>query len=133
MHRLGAGHCYAALVVLFLAIGGCSDSTGLDRDARDVAALDIVADGQRISITNRTRKPVFMFVVGRQLAASIDWAACVTPACQPLAPGETRHVPYPSERIPDVEAEALVYWWHAASFFGAQMGYDRVRSEIVAL
>jgi hypothetical protein len=135
MDRLGARPCYVVLLVLFLAIGGCGDSTGLDREALDLVALDVVADGERIAITNRTREPVFIFVIGRHLAALTLWGPCVVvaPGCEPLAPGETRFEPYPSHDIPAVETEAIVYWWRAVPTLGGRRSYDRIRPVVVTL
>jgi len=96
-----------------------------------------VAREQRILITNVTRQPIFTFVVGRNAAELINWAPCVAaPSCPPLAPGKTRHAPYPARYLADGrerEREALVYWWHAIRGRDGVVRPDSIRVRIVTL
>ena len=130
MHFSSATRRSAATLCLLLATGGCSP-TGL-RPAETVAA---VAGEQQIAITNQTRRPIFTFVVGREMAALVYWVPCMSgPECEPLPPGATRYVPYPSAAIPEAEREALVYWWHAVrSPTGRVVRADSIRALIVKL
>lgn len=121
---------YGALLILFLATSGCATSTGPQNDA-----VDAVSREQDIAITNRTRRDIYTFVVGREAAARINWAPCVSgPSCVPLPPGETRRAPFTTaQRIASAEREVLVYWWHSVRGPDGTRGPGSIQVEIVPL
>lgn len=91
--------------------------------------VETLARNGQIEITNRTRAPIFTFVVGREGLALADWVPCVDAAkCQPLAPGAQRSAPYPIG-----EREALVNWWHAVMGLDGRLRPDRIHVAIVPL
>jgi hypothetical protein len=106
-----------------LAVAGCSSASTAPGPAGRLAAS---AASGTIRLTNRAARPAFTFVVGRGVAAVVDWGPCVDAArCPPIPPGETRRVPYPGGLVGPDEREALVYWWHAV---GGPEGAPRVDS-----
>ena len=121
---------YGAILLLLLATSGCDTSTGLG--GRAVEAVDREQD---IAITNRTRRDIYTFVVGRQAAALINWAPCVSgPSCVPLPPGKTRRAPYPTAPLTSsAEREVLVYWWHAVRGPDGRLRPGSIQVEIVTL
>ena len=121
---------YRALLVVLATTSGCLASTGPDR-----GGVEAVDRGQYIAITNRTQRDIYTFVVGRQAAALINWAPCVSdPSCLPLPHGATRRVPFPTSSLTStVETEALVYWWHAVPGPDGRPQPGRIQAEIVSL
>ena len=120
---------YGAILVLVLATSGCDAPTGLGSGT--VAAVD---RDQTIAITNRTRRDVYLFAVGCQAAALINWAQCVSgPSCVPLRPGETRRIPYSAALISGAERGAIVYWWHAVRGPDGRLRPGSVQRELVPL
>ena len=120
--------CRSAAMALLVSASGCRDATGVLDDGGILA----VARNQHILITNKTQKPIFTFVVGRNSAALINWHPCVEgPLCPPLLPGHVRSEPYPAAGFG--EREVVVYWWVAVRGPGGVMQADRIRARIVAL
>ena len=137
MHCTTARRRCAAIMFLLGATGGCGTATTPPTGPAGGETIYAVAREQRISITNVTRQPIFTFVVGRNAAELINWAPCVAaPSCPPLAPGKTRHAPYPARYLADGrerEREALVYWWHAIRGRDGVVRPDSIRVRIVTL
>lgn len=115
------------LVALALA---CTATTG----PIQIGGVEALARRGKIQITNRTERPVFTFVVGRETSALIDWMPCVDSVrCPPLEVGATRTVPYPVKIGGAPEKEALIYWWHAVPAAGGGFRPDSIRYGIVPL
>lgn len=126
--RLRRRHC--VLLVLLMASNGCATATG----PGDGATVAVVDGEQAIAITNRTNRPIFTFVVDRQVAALINWAPCVSgPSCPPLQPGDTRLTPFPAATAGGAQREALVYWWHAVRGPGGVVRAGDVNVKLVPL
>ncbi len=104
-------------LLMMTIILGCSgpQSTAVeDTELGGDGGLTVVAVRPEITITNRTTQEVFVFVVGREALAAINWAPCIDRSrCEPLAPGASRRVPYPANLTGRVEREASVIWWRA--------------------
>lgn len=115
-------------LVLLASALGCSSSTGVE-----IGGVIASAESGEISITNRTVRPVYTFVIGRNMAAAALWAPCTDPAtCDGLEPGATRRVPYPN--FPGYEeTEALVNWWHLVPNPVGGFKPDSIRVGIVRL
>ncbi len=130
MYPLRSPRRYSAILVLLLAMSGCAAPTGLDSGA--VVAVNRQQD---IAITNRTRRDIYTFVVGREAAALLNWAPCVSgPSCVPIPPGKTRRGPYAtSQLISSPEREVLVYWWYAVRDPDRRLRPGSVQVEIVTL
>lgn len=117
-------------LVLLLATSGCEAATGPGSGA----TVEAVDRQQDIAITNRTPRPIYTFVVGRQAAALINWALCVSgTSCAPLPPGETRRAPYPTTLLSSAEREVLVYWWYAVRGSDGRLRPGSLHVEIVTL
>lgn len=123
------GRC-AIVALTFISVGGCGSGTapvyrgGVEAIARD----------QKIDVMNRTERPVFTFVVGRDLAALINWAPCVDAVrCPPIPPGSIRSEAYPQVRSGVAEREAIVYWWHAIRGADGTLHADKIRGRLVTL
>lgn len=98
-------------IVLLFLIAGCRDNpTQPPVQAGDVV---IQADEPFVTITNNSSKPLFTFIVGKNLAALLDWVPCVdADECPPIPPNSTAKKAYTANNIDASETEALVYWWH---------------------
>ena len=105
-----------AMLTLALVLGcaGTHSTEVGDGDLAGEGGLSVVAVRPEITITNRTTQEVFVFVVGREALALINWAPCIDRSrCEPLAPGASRRVPYPANLTGRVEREASIIWWRA--------------------
>lgn len=124
-------HALALLLPALLSgAAGCSALTA----PTPAVAVGADALAKRIVITNRSRRPVFTFVVGRRAAALILWAPCVgAPGCGHVEPGGTRTEPYPGQEQGEAEQEAIVHWWHAVPDGHGGLRPDSIRSLIVPL
>ena len=76
-------------------------------------SLSAQATPAALLLHNGGAEPIYYFVVGRTLAALIDWTPCRNPStCPRVDPGETERIPWrdvpPHERG---EEEVLVYCW----------------------
>ena len=116
---------------LLLLAGALSCSSSTAVDIGGVVAR--VRPGE-IEIANLTERPVYKFVIGRDLSALADWIPCVNPQlCDAIQPREAARVPYPAPGIDAREREALVYWWHLAPNATGGFRPDSMRVGIVPL
>lgn len=121
--------------VMRLAIGataavllGCGDATGVD-----IGGVTATVKHGRIDILNGTAKPIFTFIVGRQMSALADWIPCADPRyCESIEPGGRRTVDWPPPYDGTPETEAIVYWWHSVATPNGY-GPDSIRVGIVRL
>jgi hypothetical protein len=98
-----------ALALVLPVVQGCGNATA--PDARE--SVRVTREATSLAITSQSAKPVFLFVIGQEMATRTDWLPCVEERiCPPLAPGGTQRVAYPSALIPATEQAALVVWWH---------------------
>jgi len=117
-HRFSLAAAAAATTAAAILVA-CADSTAPGD------TVGATARGTEVTIVNRTRTPVFTFVVGARTAALIYWGPCVDAArCAPLAPGATRR-----DTVPEAATEgAMVYWWHAVRGPTGALEPDAVRA-----
>ena len=121
----------AAVFGTALLAAACSSSFTAPGRPGEVAAT---ADSRVLRLTNRTARPAFTFVIGREIAATVLWAPCVDAArCPPIAPSATRDLPYRDGLIADDEREALVHWWHADAGADGTLRPDSIRTIVVPL
>jgi hypothetical protein len=116
----------ATLVTISLA--GCSD-LGTDSVYNDPAGLTIVAKQSDISVTNNTADTVHCYVVERQTASLINWAAGCgfnTVGCN-----RTREIPYSTVSGYFKGCEALLYWWHCYQATNGELQPGPIRAIIV--
>ena len=98
-----------ALALVLAIVQSCGDATA--PDARE--PVRVRREATSLAITSQSAEPVFLFVIGQEMATRTDWVLCVEERiCPPLAPGATQRVAYPSTMIPASEQAALVVWWH---------------------
>lgn len=119
-------------LLLLASLAGCGNPTAsLQLDG----PLTVRAGARTLHLRNQTARPVYVFVVERESAAVIDWAACSNPdTCDGLAPGGERSVGY--ERIAGYESgdqEAILYWWHLEPRLGGGFTPDSIRAEVIRL
>ncbi|MEM1128293.1 MAG: hypothetical protein AAGI71_16720 [Bacteroidota bacterium] len=103
-------------LALIVGLAGCellADGTSAERVTARV-------EGERLFVGNQTTEPVYLFAVGRQMAAVINWAATVDgPA---LDPGTTQTFALRDLALNAAETELLVYWWSADDANASQPG-----------
>lgn len=119
----------AVLVACTMSLLGCSSSTA------PLASEGVIARSShaKVAVTNTRANPVFVFVIGRNASAVVDWRPCVTGAeCVPLAAGGTREYEINPITSSYHEAEALVYWWQAVTRDGT-LQPDSIRHMVVPL
>ena len=131
LRRRGYQWVAGAIIARFTTamIASCSSSTG------PVALEGVIASAtqSKVAITNRRTRPVYVFVVGRNAAALIDWLPCVTgPGCQSVAVGSTKEFEINPLLSSYHETEALVYWWHSTTRDGTLQA-DSVRAMVVPM
>ena len=93
--------------LLILSFSACSLLGLADEDVTARSRANVVI------VKNGTKERVYYFVVGRQLAARINWAQSLDPG-NSVAAGDSRAISH--EEISQEEGgedEAVVYWWHA--------------------
>ena len=128
---LGRRTLRAVAFVAFAALSqpGCSSSTA------PVIKDGVIASssGDKVTVTNARAKPVFVFAVGRNAAAAIDWRPCVTERdCPSIAAGDSREYVINPLTSSYHETEALVYWWQAITRNGV-LQPDSIRNMVVPL
>lgn len=109
---------------------GCSSSS-----TEPVVSEGIVVSStpNDVTVTNARARPIFVFAIGRNAAAVVDWRPCVSePDCPSIPVGSSRKVVINSLLSSYHETEALVYWWHAVTRSG-QLQPDSLRMIVVPL
>lgn len=115
-----------ALLTLLFATAACDSTTA----PVNVGGVQVRAASGELVIRNSTPSPVFYFAAGRETATRLDWRLCADPdRCNPLAPGDVRHVPLSQINGGD-EPELIFAWWHGVATPNG-WGPDSVRSAIV--
>lgn len=85
----------------------------------DDGTVTAQATPSALKVVNQTKDTVHTFVVGRETAAAINWAAGV--GGDGLPPGEQRRIPYTDiDRRPD-EGDVIVYWWKSVESDGERV------------
>ena len=117
---------FVVAAVVTLAIAGCSDSS-----APGSGTVTVQSQPQFFVVGNNTSKTVYFFVVGQEIASSLDWVACDNSAqCGPgLASGASKTVLHSEVCCGGLEGEtkAIVYWWQLSD----PEGQDPVINNIV--
>lgn len=102
-------------------------------DAHVEAVAVRMPDGPRVAVTNRSSRPVFTLIIGRNAQPLALWAACAdAEVCPPIAPGATR-LEKPILVEGTAETEVIVHWWHAERGADGVMRPDSIRSFVVTL
>jgi hypothetical protein len=112
-----------------ISLAGCSD-LGTDSVYYDPAGLTIVAKQCALSVTNNTADTVHYYVVERQTASLINWAAgCGT--INAVGRNRTREIPYSTVSGYYKGCELLVYWWHCYQATNGELQPGPIRAIIV--
>lgn len=127
---MGFSHRPLVATLIVVALSACSGATGPTK----IEGVTARSESGHIRITNGTNRPIFTFVVGREISALINWAACADPErCPTLAPRASRSEPNPPPHGGRAETEALVYWWYGVRDETGAWRPDRIRGGIVPL
>ena len=121
----------AAAFVALAALSQLACSTSTAPVIRDGVIASSMSD--KVTVTNARTKPVFVFAIGRNAAAVVDWRPCVSEReCPPIAAGDSREYVINPLTSSYHETEALVYWWQAVTRNGV-LEPDSVRFMVVPL
>jgi hypothetical protein len=67
-----------------------------------------------LTVVNQTERPIYLFAANAESLALLDWIPCTGgPACQALAQGASRDLPWSAVALyePNVK-QYTVYWWN---------------------
>ncbi len=114
----------SVLAAAFLAIGCRAEPTAVSD-----AALTVARGATAFRLQNASAVPINYFIVERDLAARLDWAACVGPTCPAVPPSGSIAVTYAQVAGYAAGArEAIVYWWHSIPASGGGYLADSIRA-----
>ncbi len=105
--KYGIDMKYLLSLLLLCIMPACSffDSRGSDVSAH--------SGSEEVILSNETSERVYYFVVGRRIAALINWIQHLDPAMS-VAPGGEQRIGYDEiMQVEGGEEEAIVYWWYA--------------------
>ena len=114
----------------FLVFGVLLSACELVHNEPSYGDVSVETGRVELSIINRTDKPVYVFIVGRELSALIDWIPTVEG--EGIAPSGLERRRYADMDFLQNEREAVVYWWHATVKNGVRT-FDELHSFVVPL
>jgi hypothetical protein len=100
-------------------------------------SLRMSVSAQRITLQNRTDRPIYYAAFERETAALIQWAPCDAPRkclTQVIAPGASVRFPYAElYGYRRGSTEAVVHWWHLVPEPPAGYRVDLLRTVVLRL
>ena len=119
---------FIGVFIFYFLIVGCEHIVAPQLPKGEVL---VQSTAPNLYITNMTDVPLNYFVVGRETAAAISWAA-ISDINTSIAKGATVRLPYKDIYRAEHEKEVLVYWWHAFTP-SIRISPDKVQGTVVKL
>ncbi len=121
-----------AVAAVVLAVGCETPSRPPASVSNGVVTASAAAGGLRLR--NASSEAVNYFVLARDAAPLIDWAACAGPSCPAIAAHDSVSVPYSDiAGYSSASTEAIVYWWHSVSHGAGGFRPDSLRNFVAPL